>query len=96
MDSSGIDYKVEYLTLMDALADLGLRSFSDIRELAEKQRAGEARIKELVQKYNEVVEDRDAVIRTVRLLPIKMLSGMVADMQAIVADTPRFERMTAG
>ncbi|MEW5839581.1 MAG: hypothetical protein AB1753_01125, partial [Thermoproteota archaeon] len=93
MDSSGIDYKVEYLTLMDALADLGLRSFSDIRELAEKQRAGEARIKELVQKYNEVVEDRDAVIRTVRLLPIKMLSGMVADMQAIVADTPRFERM---
>jgi hypothetical protein len=46
---------------------------------------------ELVEKYNAVVADRAAILRTVRLLPAKMLAGVLADLQAIVADAPRFE-----
>jgi hypothetical protein len=91
MDSTGIDYKVEYLTLQDALKSLNLDSFDDILKLAERQKAGEKRIQELVQKYNDAVADRDAIVRTVRFLPVKLLSSLVADMQAIVGDSPRFE-----
>lgn len=45
----------------------------------------------LAEKYNALLADREAIVRTIRFLPVRLLSGIVADMQAIVGDSPRFE-----
>jgi hypothetical protein len=91
MDSSGIDYKVEYLTLQDALHDLGLAGYDGVVELVKRQKAGEEQVADLLKKYNDLVADRNAIMRTLKLLPVKLLAGLIADTQAIVGDAPRFE-----